>query len=138
MSIKENLKKIKSFLRFSDGFKNTILKPKKELIIAIIIIFVGTASFGLGFLAGRDNNKIPVEISYEDGATTTETSLNNAQNSSQVVGSSKMFVASQNGTKYYLTTCSGVKNIKEENKIFFNTKEEAEKAGFLPASNCKF
>lgn len=46
------------------------------------------------------------------------------------------YVASKNGTKYYLLSCSGVSRIKEGNKIFFQTVEEAKKRGLEPAKNC--
>lgn len=45
-----------------------------------------------------------------------------------------MFVASKNGTKYYIEGKGYSSRIKEENKVFFNTKEEAEKAGYEPGS----
>ena len=44
------------------------------------------------------------------------------------------YVASKNGSKYYLTTCKST--IKEANKVFFKTKEDAEKAGFTPSTTC--
>ncbi len=47
------------------------------------------------------------------------------------------YVASRNGKKYYLPSCSGAKSISEANKIWFSTKEEAEKAGYAPATACK-
>jgi hypothetical protein len=47
------------------------------------------------------------------------------------------YVASKSGSAYHFPWCSGAKRIKEENKIYFNTKEEAEKAGYHPAGNCK-
>lgn len=46
------------------------------------------------------------------------------------------YVASKKSDKYHLPWCSGAKRIAEENKIWFATKEEAEKAGFEPAGNC--
>jgi hypothetical protein len=48
----------------------------------------------------------------------------------------KNYVASKSGTKYHLSTCSGAKLIKEENKLFFATKDEAESAGYSKAANC--
>lgn len=44
------------------------------------------------------------------------------------------YVASLNGTKYYLTSCSEVKRIKEENMVFFKTEQEAIEAGYEPAA----
>jgi methylphosphotriester-DNA--protein-cysteine methyltransferase len=45
-------------------------------------------------------------------------------------------VASKSGTKYHLPTCPGAKQIKSTNLITFNSKQEAEAAGYTPASNC--
>ena len=47
------------------------------------------------------------------------------------------YVASKSGTKYHLPWCGGAQRIKEENKVWFKTKEDAEKAGYTPAANCK-
>lgn len=47
------------------------------------------------------------------------------------------YVASKSGTKYHLPWCSGAQRIKEENKVWFKTKADAEAAGYTPAANCK-
>lgn len=53
----------------------------------------------------------------------------------QTISSEKgEYVASKNGSKYYLTTCKNT--IKEANKVYFKTKEDAEKAGFAPSQSC--
>jgi hypothetical protein len=46
-------------------------------------------------------------------------------------------IASKNGTKYYFPHCSGVKRIKNENRVYFLTVDAAETAGYVVASNCK-
>jgi hypothetical protein len=46
------------------------------------------------------------------------------------------FIGSKNSDIYHLPECSGAKRIKEENKKCFESKEEAEKAGYRPAQNC--
>ncbi len=45
------------------------------------------------------------------------------------------FVASVNGTKYYRPDCSEVRRIKEENKLWFDSEEEAKDSGY-EASAC--
>lgn len=57
-------------------------------------------------------------------------------NSTQTPQNEKQIVASKNGEVYHYVWCSGAKRIKEENKIYFNSKEEAEKAGYRAAKNC--
>lgn len=49
----------------------------------------------------------------------------------------QVYVGSKNSTKYHLPTCPGAKAIKEENKIWFESKDEARANGYSPASNCK-
>lgn len=39
--------------------------------------------------------------------------------------------------KYHYTWCSGAKRIKEENKIWFNSAQEAESGGYTLAGNCR-
>ena len=47
------------------------------------------------------------------------------------------FVASKNGSKYYLPTCASANRISVANRVYFGTKKDAESAGYTPASNCK-
>lgn len=44
--------------------------------------------------------------------------------------------ASKNGTKFYYDNCSGGKSIKAENRIWFETEDEAKSAGYTLATNC--
>ena len=123
------------------------IKPfENDLIIAIIIILVALISFGLGRLSKIRENKTPITI--ENVNQQIKIGENNSQNStveptaennpeSNVGVNDKLYVVSKNGTKYHYPWCSGALNIKEENKIWFVTKEEAEKAGYTPAANCK-
>lgn len=46
-------------------------------------------------------------------------------------------VASVNGTKYHYPWCPGASQIKEQNKIVFESVIEAQAAGFVLAGNCK-
>jgi methylphosphotriester-DNA--protein-cysteine methyltransferase len=46
------------------------------------------------------------------------------------------FVASINGKAYYPIGCKASERIKEENRVWFETTEEAESQGYQPAKNC--
>lgn len=50
--------------------------------------------------------------------------------------SSGLVFASKNGAKFYYDNCSGGKSIKTENKIWFETENEAKAAGYTLAANC--
>ena len=111
-----------------------------------IIVLVAAISFGLGRLSKIREEKTPITI--ENVGTSTETIVNTLnknvienkleQNSSIISSNTqKNFVASRNGKKYYYAWCESANVIKEQNRIWFSTKDEAEKAGYQPAANCK-
>ncbi len=141
MSIKDFTEKIKLFL---GDIKNRVysrekgLKIKDDIYIIITIILVGTASFGLGKLSSFEKNKVPISIfKTQDAmyATVMKDTLNNPQPNS-IAQTSGGVVASKSGTKYYYPWCSGVSKIKEGNKVWYKSIEEARSAGLTPASNC--
>ncbi len=117
----------------------------KDIFVALVIILVAFGSFGLGRLSKLEENReliIIEDINENSGAvapknteegTAVQTNLPAA---AYAVQAGKKFVASKNGTKYYLSWCSGVSRISEANKVWFATKEEAEGRGLAPAANC--
>ena len=111
--------------------------------LPLIVVLVGTLGFGLGRLSGLQAAKEPLKIIYPndnsdfvkgeiakpgDGVPTA-TVTPPPQGGGQ-------FVGSRISDKYHYPWCSGAKRITEANKVWFNTKEEAERAGYTPAANC--
>jgi hypothetical protein len=47
------------------------------------------------------------------------------------------YVASKFSIKYHLPTCKQVRGLQEQNRIGFDTAEEAVKAGYVPCGVCK-
>ncbi|TSC62722.1 MAG: hypothetical protein G01um101448_259 [Parcubacteria group bacterium Gr01-1014_48] len=79
-------------------------------------------------------------LSPRQGAAVAESILGEEAEQSvvpEVANLGGQYVASKKGTKYHFPWCGGAARISEENKIWFNSKEEAEKAGYTPAGNCK-
>lgn len=100
---------------------------RNDIWLAIGVTLVTFLSFGLGRLALPQEKPLPIQIESLPAAVTGSTP-ENAVN--------KNYVASKNGTKYYLPTCSGASRIKEENRVWFVSQDEAEEAGYEPAANC--
>jgi len=48
-----------------------------------------------------------------------------------------MYVGAKSGKTYYLPWCSGAKRIREENKVWFESKSAAEAKRYKPSVNCK-
>jgi hypothetical protein len=130
MSIQDYSRKFKDFWGNSD--------------VLLVLIIVGTAVGG--FVLGRES---VIERNTGEGGVIHDTvysvpvqksvSMPESQPASPVLADPQdiEYVASKSGTKYHLPWCAGAQQIKEENKVYFSSKEEAENAGYTPASNCK-
>lgn len=124
----------------------------RDAVLLLILILASTGSFGLGVVAGKEGGG-GEDIRVERSAGTEQAAaVGLATSSTELVRPAEKvvptpepvtpaktgaFVASKTGTKYYLPWCGSVKRIKEENKVWFGTKTEAEAAGYEPAKNCK-
>lgn len=144
MSILQGIKKIKEKKgRFSRFF----FEREGPLFISLCFILLGFASFGLGRLSALEAQREAVVIDNKYAQIFEEQSRVFQANefltvpaesaSTKSAGSeSGLYVASRNGARYHLPSCSGAQRILEENKIWFSSREEAEKAGYTPAQNC--
>lgn len=117
-----------------EKFKSVI--KDDTLYIALLLILVGVVSFGLGQQSASEkvSNQVPTAPAGVIFSEAPKNVQNNQQNKEiKSVG----LVASKSGTRYHLLTCPGASQIKEENKIYFNSVESAQAAGYTPAANCK-
>ena len=114
-----------------------------DTLVVLALVLASTLSFGAGILVGKDLELEKAEDGFwieqlPAGAAGPAAAIEALPKKelAPVGASSGTYVASKNGTKYYLPSCGSSKRIKEENKIWFGTKEEAEAAGYGPAANC--
>jgi hypothetical protein len=145
VSIKEKAAEIKTLLT-RGGWHTALLMASLSL-----------ASFALGHLSGAAQNMVPAPLVMRDerassstsGVDTPETiNVQTSAGNESVEGTSTLrevaaettghaYVGSRKGTKYHLPWCPGAKAISEENKVWFQSKDEAEMKGYTPAANCK-
>jgi len=116
-SIKESLKKINIWF----------LLREKELFITIIVIFLPLLILGIIRLSFIELGRIPVGVFL--GEEKSEVNIGDLKQTGLLVGSKK-------GVKYHFPWCSGAQRIKEENKVWFSSKKDAELGGYSPAGNC--
>jgi len=125
------MEKIKQFIESDKG---------KDILTVLIVILVGIGSFELGRLSKNDSSGIKIEYTGQKEGQTVDQAANavGAANTAFAANSSgKTFFASSRGKKYYSIGCSAGKTIKQENRIYFSTKEEAERAGYELSSSCR-
>lgn len=117
----------------------------KPLYTLFLIIVIASIFFALGRLSALEDRKTPLKIINQDiGQNKPLEGQNTANVIDSVVLESQIsnqnsgeVVASKSGSKYHFPWCSGAKSIKPENLITFSSIEEARKAGYEPAKNCK-
>lgn len=118
-----------------------------EALYGAVLITASVLCFSLGVLAGQDIASSPERAGFAViDASAPQKGFANGQGSSfgsvpeqplPSIPEGGQYVASKNGEAYYLPWCSGVSRIKEENKVWFGSKEEAEARGYRPAKTCK-
>ncbi len=152
MRLPEMLQKIKDFRDLP-----------KDIFILLVILLVGIGSFALGRMSTfEEQRRENVTVSQSalsghsglsanalsavgekpafplESKTTFSTPTREVGEVTGVVGTIKgAYVASKTGAVFYAPWCGGVKRIKEENKVWFESKEAAVSKGYRPAENCK-
>lgn len=119
------LKKVKSWIESN----------KSDIIASAFIFLAGMGGFGMGRLSVLWQDKTPLEIREPEQGSEAAVSSVVSSNPRQA-GTQGKFVGSQSGAAYHFPWCPGAQRIKETNKIWFATKEEAESSGYKPAGNC--
>jgi len=98
---------------------------------AVLLCLIGIISFVLGRYS-------VIEPSFAPTAADSQAGVVFIDSPDPVVepGVTRV-VVSKSGTKYHLLTCSGASTIKEANKVYFDSIDQAKAAGYTPAANCK-
>ncbi len=131
--------------------KTFLSKVPIDVLIVGVVFLSATASFGLGYLAGQGSvRQGKGGFWIENVAATTTQALPAAAAAAEMnapripvvspgttlTPTEGKYLASKNGKKYYLPTCSGAKRIKNENRLWFATLEDAQASGRTAAANC--
>lgn len=109
-----------------------IKTKQSEIVLAIAMVLIAIIAFESGKITALRNLSEPLEIkssSTQSASQVIHTPGSTLRNEQQVI-------ASKNSTIYHFFWCSGAKRIKKENKITFSSEQEAQKRGYVLASNC--
>jgi hypothetical protein len=124
-SIVKVYKKIKDFIDPSwiDSF-----------FLCSLMLCVAFVSFSLGIRYERDRYERlhPIRVQFSKEALSLWERYQFEKQEYRIDG----FVASKNGTLVYPADCAGAKRIKEENKVYFGSIQEALDMGYKESTNC--
>ena len=90
-------------------------------------------SFSIGIIIGADIiSRPPIIIEKQLITNIGETTIN------ETITTTKEFpfVASSRGKYYYPVDCNLADSLKEENKIYFKTEQDAESRGYIYNTRC--
>jgi len=117
--------------------KNFVKNNNADIFIILTVILVALIAFGIGRLSAPKSEPILIknleQASVEDIDVENQGKVYPPATEQSDVG---RVVGSKNSDKYHLPECPGAKQINEQNKIWFDSIEAAEKAGYKPAGNC--
>lgn len=126
--------------------KHKFVKKIEGFLLIMSAILIGGSAYLIGNMNTLESNLSEIQIVYPDNIAVKEdvqieepqsqktTTQSNDIKSDSVTGK---IVASKNGKRYYYPNCGGINRIKPENRIYFDTNEQAESKGLTLASGCK-
>lgn len=122
-----------------DKIKTLLLDDR--IFLSLIAVLIAAVSFGLGRVSlswqpGQGQVAQIIQKTREEPSLKVAPSSATSTEDPPTVADSGTYVGSKNSNKYHLPWCSGALRIAEGNKVWFATKEEAERAGYVPAGNC--
>ena len=124
-------------------FYNLIKSQQHSIFLSICIILISFIGYNLGVINSR--GKLPLKISdgnnvYQASAiqTISKTGDRAKPEPTTPIVRDMRVVASKNSStkKYHFTWCPSVKKIKDENRVWFASSQEAESQGYTLAGNC--
>lgn len=114
------------------NFIEQIVVYKNTTVISLVLVLTFSVGLMIGILIKPDKStSIIIDKNVKIGLP-TGTNLSNLS-----IQENGNFVASINGKAYYPKNCKAANVIKEENRIWFNSAEEAQGQGYSLAKNCQ-
>ena len=100
---------------------------QKDVFLVFCMISISVISYNMGKIGALKKTPVTIIEGQEQKADVYSATgvKNTAAKSSAAPILDKRVVVSKNSDKYHFTWCSGAKRIKEENKIWFATREAA-------------
>lgn len=105
------------------------------ILLGFLVVSVIITVFLLGIITGK--NAFKTEPILLEGVTPVDNLLLQANITSlNKTADNGAYVASSKGKMYYPVSCGAANNLKQENRIYFQTAIEAETAGYKRSTAC--
>ncbi|MBI2064278.1 MAG: hypothetical protein HYT66_01040 [Candidatus Yanofskybacteria bacterium] len=109
---------------------------QKDIFLSFCMLLIAVIGYNLGKINSLKQTPITITGGEADVYSAVSDKNQRTPKNTQAQVIDRRVVVSKNSDKYHFTWCSGVKRIKEENKIWFETEAAAQAAGYAKAGNC--
>ncbi len=122
------------------AFKSRSREQGKKLIVCMAIALIAVLAMPAKeapspVTAETHITRSPVAVSAAPTPAETDAAQPESTDNADTAGGS--FVASAKSDKFHLPDCSSAGRISPENRIWFDSAEEAEASGYSPCGRCK-
>lgn len=119
-----------------------IKSKQSEIVLAIAVVLISIISFQSGKISALRHFQEPLRITDSSANITSQVKTKSPSSKSQITSplnqkTDLRVLASKNSNLYHFLWCSGAQKIKEGNKIYFASEQEAQGQGYALASNCQ-
>lgn len=119
-------------------YQDILIKNEDKIILAVGFILVAVLSFGAGKLSEVYRAQIPIIFQDNPDCANSQALTNGAaENQNKTVASETQgqIIGNKNSRIYHLPGGGSYNKVSAENRVYFATEEEAQKAGYRKAKN---
>ncbi len=119
--------------------KHFFVNNTSGILYLISFLLIGIISYRIGLNQQTSNLASNISIVYpnESAIINEEKESSEKPPANEPTIPSKSIIASKSGKVYYTAGCSGSNRIKDENKVYFQTEEEAQSLGLTLSKTCQ-
>lgn len=121
-----------------NNFKKNLISNEDKIVLAIGFILVAVLSFGAGKLSEVYDAQTPIIFQDNANCATSQASISEIvddQNKSIDSASQGKIIGNKNSKIYHIPGGGSYDKVSEENRVYFSTEAEAQKAGYRKAKN---
>lgn len=113
-----------------NNFKNFLFKNEDQIILGIGFILVAILAFGAGKLSETYTSPSPIIIKDDLNCAENQTVMEKKQDANITSEKKGEIIGNKNSRIYHLPGSASYNKISPENRVYFNTEIDAQKAGY--------